>query len=62
VWTIGANQVILQNGSPAAGGLGFQILWRGGTIFVLGADNNWWQWTGAGWAFVGSGQSLAGLD
>ena len=62
VWMIGANQVILRNGSQAAGGLGFQILWRGGTIYVLGVDNNWWQWTGAGWAFVGSGQSLAGLN
>jgi uncharacterized delta-60 repeat protein len=53
VWTIGANQAILQNGSQAGGGLGSQILWKSGTIYVLGTDNNWWQWTGAGWIAVG---------
>jgi uncharacterized delta-60 repeat protein len=53
VWTIGANQAILRSGAQAAGGAGSQILWKSGTIYVLGTDNNWYQWTGAGWANVG---------
>jgi carboxypeptidase family protein len=53
IWTIGANQVILLNGVQAAGGFGSQILWKNTTIFVLGTDNNFWQWTGSGWVFVG---------
>jgi uncharacterized delta-60 repeat protein len=53
VWTIGANQAILRNGGQAAGGLGSQILWQSGTIYVLGTDNNWYQWTGSWWLNVG---------
>ena len=53
VWTIGANQAILQNGAQAAGGFGSQILWKSGTIYVLGTDNNWYRWTGAGWLNTG---------
>ncbi len=54
VWTIGSGQAILRNGVQAAGGLGSEILWTNATIYVLGTDNNWWQWTGSGWLFLGS--------
>jgi hypothetical protein len=54
IWTIGLNQVILRNGAQAAGGWGSQILWKSSTIYVLGIDGNWWQWTGSGWLNVGS--------
>jgi len=53
VWTIGANEAILRNGASAAGGFGSQILWKSGTIYVLGIDNNWYRWTGAGWQNIG---------
>ena len=53
VWTIGSNQVILRNGSQAAGGFGSQILWKSTTIYVFGTDSNWWRWTGSGWVNVG---------
>jgi hypothetical protein len=56
VWTIGANQAILRNGVQAAGGAGSKILWTSGTIYVLGTDNNWWQWNGSGWNNVGPAQ------
>ena len=56
VWTIGASQAILRNGAPAAGGSGTKILWSGGTIYVLGVDNNWWKWLGSGWTNVGPTQ------
>jgi hypothetical protein len=53
VWTIGANAAILRNGVQAAGGWGSKILWYSGAIYVLGTDDNWWQWTGSGWTNVG---------
>jgi len=53
VWTIGANQAILRNGVQAAGGMGSEILWKSSTIYVLGTSNNWYQWTGSGWVFLG---------
>jgi len=53
VWTIGSNEVILRNGSQAAGGLGSQILWKSSTIYVFGTDSTWWRWTGSGWFNVG---------
>jgi hypothetical protein len=53
IWTIGTNEVILRNGVQAAGGLGSEILWKNNTIYVLGTDSNWWQWTGSGWVNVG---------
>ena len=56
IWTIGSGQTILRNGVQAAGGLGSQILWTNATIYVLGIDNNWWQWTGSSWIFFGSAQ------
>jgi hypothetical protein len=56
VWTIGANQTILRNGVQAADGFGSKILWTSGTIYVLGIDSNWWQWTGSGWINVGPTQ------
>src|SRR5262249_37625889 len=56
IWTIGAGGVILRNNVQAAGGKGSQILWKNTAIFVLGTDNNWWQWTGAGWTNTGASQ------
>jgi hypothetical protein len=56
VWTIGSNQLILRNGVQAANGVGSEILWTSNTIFVLGTDNNWWQWMGSGWVNVGPTQ------
>jgi hypothetical protein len=56
VWTIGSGQAILRNGAQAAGGLGSEILWKSSTIYVLGTDNTWWQWTGSGWFNVGPTQ------
>ena len=53
VWTIGGNAAILRNGVQAAGGYGSKIYWKNSTIYVLGTDNNWWQWTGSGWLNVG---------
>jgi hypothetical protein len=58
VWTIGGNQAILQNGVQASGGLGSEILWTSGTIYVLGTDNNWWRWTGSSWSNVGPVQPV----
>jgi len=58
-WTIGGN-LILENGVQAAGGAGSKILWFSGTIYVLGTDNNWWQWTGSGWTNVGLAQPGSG--
>jgi galactose oxidase-like protein len=54
VWTIGPNQAILRNGLQAAGGWGSKMLWTSNTIYVLGTDSNWWQWTGSGWLNIGS--------
>jgi hypothetical protein len=54
VWTIGSGQAILRNGTLAGYGYGTQILWYQGVIYVLGDDNNWWQWTGSTWSFYGS--------
>jgi hypothetical protein len=56
VWTIGSAQLILRNGVQAAGGFGSKILWKNATIYVLGTDANWWQWTGSGWVNVGATQ------
>jgi len=56
VWTIGSNAAILRNGVQAAGGWGSKIYWKNSTIYVLGNDNNWWQWTGSGWLNVGPTQ------
>ncbi|HZJ30864.1 MAG TPA: hypothetical protein VFD21_04805 [Vicinamibacterales bacterium] len=56
VWTVGSAQAILRNGAQAAGGLGSKILWQSAVIYVLGVDNNWWQWTGSGWIVYGPTQ------
>ena len=53
VWTLGAGGAILRDGLQAAYGWGSTILWTSNTIYVRGADNNWWQWAGAGWVNVG---------
>jgi len=57
VWTIASNGAILRNGIQAAGGLGSAILWKNATIYVLGTDANWWQWTGSSWVNAGDGTS-----
>jgi glutamine cyclotransferase len=54
VWTIGASGAILRNGVQAGDGWGSKILWKSNTIYVLGGDTNWWQWTGSGWLNVGT--------
>ena len=56
VWTIAGESVILRNGVSAGGWSGSKILWTSGTIYVLGTDNNWWQWNGSGWVNVGPTQ------
>jgi hypothetical protein len=56
VWTIGTNGVILRNGVQAANGVGSKILWYSNTIYVLGTDSNWWQWTGSSWVIYGPTQ------
>jgi hypothetical protein len=53
-WTIGTPNIILRNGTQAAGGLGSQILWYSSTIYVYGTDSNWWKWTGSAWTNVGA--------
>jgi len=53
IWTIGPGSIILRNGG-ATGGYGTQILWKNTTIYVLGTDSNWWQWTGSGWTKIAS--------
>jgi hypothetical protein len=54
VWTLGNSLEVFRNGAQAAGGYATQILWYGGSIFVLGDDNNWWRWTGSTWTFQSS--------
>jgi len=56
VWTIGTGQAILRNGVQAAGAIGSEILWKNATIYVLGTDGNWWQWTGSSWVSVGTAE------
>ena len=62
IWTIGPNGAILRNGVQAAGGWGSQILWTSHTLYVLGTDNNWYQWTGSSWTFLGPTFPGASLD
>lgn len=59
IWSIGANNIILRNGIPAAGGVGSQIDKVGDTIVVFGADANWWQWSGIGWTSIGPNKPSA---
>jgi len=54
VWTIGGNRAILRDGSQVGGGWGLQILWKGGVIYVLGTDSNWWRWSGFDWGYIGT--------
>lgn len=49
VWTFGPNKETLKNGANAGGGLGTMYKWSGGFVYVLGLDNNWWQWSGTKW-------------
>ncbi len=62
IWTIGPNLAILRNGVQAAGGWGSQIVWTSHTLYVLGTDNNWYQWTGSSWTFLGPTFPGASLD
>jgi len=59
-WTIAATGAILRNGDQAAGGWGSAILWKNTTIYVLGTDWNWWQYTGSSWINVGPSQPGGG--
>jgi len=52
VWTL-SGSAVLRNGT-STGGYASSIYWKNGTIYVYGTDGNWWQWTGSGWANVGS--------
>ena len=55
-WTMNGS-AILRNGVSAGGGTGVQMLWSGGSIYVLGATGgNWWKWLGASWTNVGTTQ------
>jgi hypothetical protein len=54
VWTLGSGQQILRNGSQVGQSYGSAILWAQSAIYVLGDDNNWWQWTGSTYALYGS--------
>ena len=56
IWTLSGNGAILRNGVQAGGGWGSKILWQNTTIYVLGTDNQWWQWVGSGWVSTGPNQ------
>ncbi len=48
------HHLILRDGVWAADGSGVEILWAGGSIYVLGAQGgSWWKWLGGGWTNVG---------
>jgi hypothetical protein len=53
VWTIGSDASIRRNGTQVGGGWGSKIYWKNSTIYAYGTDNNWWQWTGSAWTYVG---------
>ncbi len=52
-WTIGSLDEIVKNGSQVAGAFGFEILWYGGNIYIVGDNFNWYLWTGSSWSSVG---------
>jgi len=52
-WTIGPSNAILLNGASTSGA-GTVIELIGDTIFVLGTDNNWYQWFGGKWVIIGT--------
>jgi hypothetical protein len=56
VWTIASNLLVLRNGASVLGWQTTKILWKSSTIYVLGMDSNWWQWTGSTWVNVGRTQ------
>ena len=56
VWTIASNLLVLRNGGTVGGWQATKILWKSSTIYVLGMDSNWWQWTGWVWVNVGRTQ------
>ena len=56
VWTIASNLLVLRNGGTVGGWQATKILWKSSTIYVLGMDSNWWQWTGSTWVNVGRTQ------
>jgi hypothetical protein len=56
VWTIASNLLVLRNGASVLGWQATKILWKSSTIYVLGMDSNWWQWTGSTWVNVGRTQ------
>jgi hypothetical protein len=61
-WTIGSGNAILRSGSYT-GGVGTQILWYQGVIYVYAAANgNWWRWTGSGWTNLGPTNPAGGAS
>jgi hypothetical protein len=49
VWTLGSSLETLRNGAHAGSGLGTQFLYYEHVVYVLGVDDQWWRWSGAGW-------------
>jgi hypothetical protein len=54
VWTIGGSGETLRNGTQVGGGYGSVYFYSGGVVYVLGTDNNWYQWGGVSWSGVGA--------
>ena len=53
-WTIAPGLETLRNGVHVGGGYATQLRCEGGTMYVVGLDNHWYQWTGGGWQFIGA--------
>lgn len=52
VWSLGAQQQTLRNGTQMAGGFGLVYKWLGGVVYVLGTNSWWYKWTGSAWVSV----------
>jgi hypothetical protein len=49
------SQVILLNGSQAAGGCGkILLVHQDGQVFTADVNGNWWKWNGSGWTNLGT--------
>lgn len=49
-WTLGPGGETLREGIHVGGGYGVSLLWTGGMLYTFASDDQWWQWTGTGWA------------
>lgn len=56
VWTLGAGQETLRNGTHIASGFGTVYKWMGGVVYVLGTNGWWYKWTGSAWQSINSQQ------